>query len=97
MRTGCHYLIGRLSICLSMCMFNTRRFSDCKSCTRPIPTNLGSMETGEYRLTRGTCSVAWRLELDAIAGLPCRGVAGFRVFFFRFMFFERNAHSLLQV
>ena len=44
-------------------------FTDCKSCTRPISTNAGSMEAGEYGLTRVTCFLACRLELDAVAGL----------------------------
>ena len=69
-------------------------FTDCKSCTRPISTNAGSMEAGEYGLTRGACFLACRLELDAVAGLLwiswcVLGAAGFRVFFFRFVFFER--------
>ena len=44
-------------------------FTDCESCTRPISTNPVSMEAGEYGLTRGTCFLACRLELDADAGL----------------------------
>ena len=53
---------------------------------------------GEYGLTRGTCFLACRLELDAVAGLLwiswfALGGAGFFpcffVFFFRFFFFER--------
>ena len=43
-------------------------FTDCKSCTRPISTNPGSMEAGEYGLTGRTCFLACRLELDAVAG-----------------------------
>ena len=43
--------------------------TDCESCTRPISTNPGSMEASEYGLTRGTCFVARRLELVAVAGL----------------------------
>ena len=38
-------------------------FTDCESCTRPISTNPGSMEAGEYGLTRGTCFVACRMTL----------------------------------
>ena len=57
------------------------------------------MEAGEYGLTRGTCFVARRVELVAVAGLLwiswcVLGAAGFR-FFFRF--FSSNAHGLLQV
>ena len=36
---------------------------------RPISTNRGSMEAGEYGLTRGTCFIARRLELVVVAGL----------------------------
>ena len=44
------------------------------------------MEAGEYGLTRGTCFVARRLEVVAVAGLLwiswcVLGAAGFRVFF----------------
>ena len=55
---------------------------------RPIPTNPGSMEAGEYGLTRGTCFVARRLEVVAVAGLLwiswcfLGGAGFFRVFFF---------------
>ena len=42
---------------------------NCESCTKPISTNPGSMEAGEYGLTRGTCFVARRLEVVAVAGL----------------------------
>ena len=43
------------------------------------------MEAGEYGLTRGTCFVARRLEVVAVAGLLwiswcVLGAAGFRVF-----------------
>ena len=73
-------------------------FTDCESFTRPISTNLGSMEAGKYRLTRGTCLVARRLEVVAVAGVlwvsSCvLGAVGFR--FFRFDF--SNADGLLQV
>ena len=56
------------------------------------------MEAGEYRLTRGTCFLACRLELDAVAGLLLISwcVLGGADFFFRF-FFSSNAHGLLQV
>ena len=63
-------------------------FTDCESCTRPISTDPESMEAGEYGLTRGTCFVARRLEVVAVAGqlwiLSCvLGAARFfRVFFF---------------
>ena len=53
-RTGCHSLIS-LSVCPSACVCITFVvFPDCGSCTRPISTNPGSIEAGEYGLTRGT-------------------------------------------
>ena len=56
------------------------------------------MEAGEYGLTRGTCFVARRLEVVAVAGLLwiswcVLGAAGFISCFFLFS----NAHGLLQV
>ena len=77
-------------------------FTDCESCTRPISTNPGSMEAGEYGLTRATCFVARRLELVAVAGLLwiswcVLGGAGFFVFFLPDFVFSSNAHGLLQV
>ena len=55
------------------------------------------MEAGEYRVTRGTCLVARRLELVAVAVLLwiswcVLGGAGFFC-----LFFSSNAHGLLQV
>ena len=40
-----------------------------ESCTRLISTNPGSMEAGECGRTRGTCFIAHRLEVVAVAGL----------------------------
>ena len=77
-------------------------FTDCESCTRPIFTNPGSMEAEEYGLTGGTCFLACRLEVDAVAGLlwiswcVLGGADFFSVIFFRF-FFPSNGHGLLQV
>ena len=72
-------------------------FTDCESCTRLISTNPGSMEAAEYGLTRGTCFLARRLELDAVAGLlwsswcVLGGADFFSVFFPDFFFpFERT-------
>ena len=71
-------------------------FTDCESCTRPISTNPGAMEAGEYGVTRWTCLLACRLELDAIAGLlwiswcVLGGADFFSVFFFDFFCFERT-------
>ena len=53
------------SVCVTFVVF-----TDCESCTRPICTNPGSMEAGEYGPTRGACFVACRLEVVAVAGLP---------------------------
>ena len=91
-RTGCHYLIS-LSVCVCVKFVV---FTDCDSCTRPISTNSGSMEVGEYGLTRGTYFLAYRLELDAVVGrlwisLCVLGGTDFFGFFFRFFFlFERT-------
>ena len=77
-------------------------FTDCESCTRPISTNPGSMEAGEYGLTRGTCFVARRLDVVAVTRLLWISwcVLG-AAFFFRFCFFDfffsSKAHGLLQV
>ena len=77
-------------------------FTDCESCMRPISTNPGSMEAGDHGLTRGTCFLACRFELDALAGVLwiswcVSGRADFSVFFFLRFFFSSNAHGLLQV
>ena len=55
-----------------------------------------------YRLTRGTCFVAHRLDVVAVAGLLwiswcVLGGADFFVFLFFRFFFSSNAHGLLQV
>ena len=91
-RTGCHYLIClSVRVCVTFVLF-----IDCESCTRPISTNPGSMEAGEYGLTRGTCFYACRLELDAVAALlwiswSVLGGADFsEICFFRFFFFLRT-------
>ena len=72
-------------------------FTGCESCTRPISTNRDLWkEAGKYRLPRGTCFVARRLEVVAVAGLLwiswcVLGGADF------FVSFSSNAHGLLQV
>ena len=55
------------------------------------------MEAGEYGLTHGTCFLARRLEVDAVAGLLGISwyVLGGPDFFFR-VFFSK-AHGLLKV
>ena len=92
MRTGCHYLISlSVSVCVTFVVF-----TDCESCTRPISTKPGSMEGGEYGLTRGMCFLACRLELDAVAGQLRKswcvwgGADIFSVFFFSIFFLERT-------
>ena len=98
MRTGCHYLLSLFvcpPVCLPVCV-TLIVFTDCENWTRPITTNPGSMEAGEYGLTRGTCFLVCGLELDAVAGLLwiswcVSGRADFSsVFFFRFFFFLRT-------
>ena len=79
-----------MSVCVTFVVF-----TDCESCTKPVSTNPGSMEAGEYGLTRGTCFVARRHEVVAVAGLLwvswCVVVAaGFFFFFFVFFFFART-------
>ena len=93
-RTGCHYLITLSSVSVRVKFVV---FTDRESCTRPISTNPGSMEAGEYELTRGTCFLACRLDWTRSPG--CCGFRGvfwvgqifFPCFFFRFFFsFERT-------
>ena len=86
-----------LSVCVTFVVF-----TDCESCTRPIPINPGSMEARECGRTRGTCFVAHRLEVVAVAGLLwiswcVLGGADFFVFIFFRFFFPSNAHGPLQV
>ena len=66
--------------------------TDCESCTMPISTNQGSMEAGEYGLTRGTRFVARCLEVVAVAGLMWVSWCVFSGagFFCVFFFFERT-------
>ena len=56
----------RLSVCVTFVVF-----TDYESDARPISANLGSMETGECELTRGTCFVVCRLEVVAVGGCRC--------------------------
>ena len=96
------WLQGAIVQLVCLCVFvSFVVFGDCESCTRPISTNPGSTEAGECTLTHGTCFLACRLELDAVAGLLwlswciLDGADFFSVFFF-FVFFSSNAHDLLQ-
>ena len=101
------YRVPYFNLSVGMCVRDIEFvvFADCESCTRPISTNPGSMEAGEYGLTRGTCFIACRLEFHAVAGLLwiswCfEGGADFPVIFFFsiFSFLERTLlHGLLQV
>ena len=76
-------------------IFWPRCFADCESCTRPISTNSGSMEAGECGLTRGTCFVARRHEVVAVALLLwiswCFGCGG--IFSGVFSFFFLRTHT----
>ena len=56
-------------MCVRVCDIEFVVFTDCESCTRPISTNPGSMESGEYGLARGMCFIACHLEFHAVAGL----------------------------
>ena len=87
----------RVCVCVTFVVL-----TDCESCTRPISTNPGSMELTEYGLTCGTCFIASRLELHAVAGLLwiswcVLGGADFSAIFFLDLFSSSNAHDLLQV
>ena len=70
-RTGFHYLVC-LSACVSVCACLTFVVLPIARAVRmkPISTNPGSMEASEYGQTRGTCFVARRLEVVAVADLP---------------------------
>ena len=72
-------------------------FTDYERCTKLISTNSGSIEAGEYGLTCGTCFVARRLGVVAVAGLLwiswcVVGGADFFVFFL-FLFFFLRSHT----
>ena len=79
------------------CLLYLSTSTDCESCTRPISTNPGSMEAGEYGLTFGVRFVAICVEVVAVAGLMwvswCvfGGAGFFRFCFSIFVFlFERT-------
>ena len=60
------------------------------------------MEAGEYGPMRGTCFVAHRLEVVAVAGLLwiswcVLGGVDFGIVLVFFVFFSSNAHGLQQV
>ena len=84
-------------MCARVCDIEFVVFTDRES-TRPSSTNSGSTEASEYGLTRGTCSLACNLELDAVAGLlwVSRCVLGGADSFSAFFFFSSNAYGLLQ-
>ena len=57
-------------MCLSVFVFGTFViFTDCESFAKPISSNPGSVEVGEYELTHETCFIARSLEVVAGAGL----------------------------
>lgn len=58
------YRISLSAVCCLCALYAI--ITDGKSCRRPISTNLGPMETGEYGLTRGTFFVALSLEVVAV-------------------------------
>ena len=58
-----------VGMCVFVCDVEFVVFTDCESCSRPISTNLVSMEAGEYGRIRGTWFFARRLEMVAVAGL----------------------------
>ena len=81
-----------MSVCVTFVVF-----TDCESSTRPISTNPGSMEAGEYGLTRGMCFCrgpfrGGRGRRAAVDFVVCFGRGGFLcVFFFDFLRRERMA------
>ena len=86
-----------LSVCLSVCVcVPFVVVTDCESCTRPVSTKPGSMETGKYGLTRGTCFVARRCRggrgcRAAVDCVVCFGVRRDFVFFFSSFFFAERS------
>ena len=67
-------------------------FTDCESCTRPISTNPGSMQAGEYwantwdvfRRTPSRGGHGRRAAVDFVVCFGCGGISCFfRVFFLR--------------
>ena len=71
-------------------------FTDCESCTRPISTNSGYMEAGEYWLTRGTCfrtsSRGGRGHRAAVDFVVCSGCGGIQFSSFFFSCFFHRTH-----
>ena len=85
---------GCLSVSVCVCVTFVV-FTDCESCTRPILINPGSTEADECGRTRGTCFLACRIEVVAMAGLLriswcVLGAAGFLGDVLSFFFFERT-------
>ena len=91
---GSEMCIRDSGMCVRVCDIEFVFFTDCDSYTRPIFTNPGSMEAGEYGLT-------W----DVFHRAPSRGGRGRRVavdfvvcfgwgvlfqFFFQYIFFLRT-------
>ena len=83
-----------MPVCVGVCVTFVV-FTDCESCTRPILINPGSTEADECGRTRGTCFLACRIEVVAMAGLLriswcVLGAAGFLGDVLSFFFFERT-------
>ena len=57
-----------VGLCVRVCV-SFVIFTDCESCTTPISTNPGSMESRECGRTRGTCYIARLLEVVPGAAL----------------------------
>ena len=70
-------------MCVRVCDIEFVVFTDCEGCTNPISTNPGSMEAGEYVLTRGTWvsarSRGGRGRRAAVDSVVCLGGADFFV------------------
>ena len=92
-RTGCHYLIS-LSVCLSVSVsvcVTLVVLTDCKSCTRPISKNPGSMESDEYGQRVGRVSSHAVSRWSRSPGRIC-GVFWVRRDFVFFSFFFLQTH-----
>ena len=81
-------------------MYNIRQFYWLRGLYKADSTNPESFKADEYELMRGTCFVARRLDIVAVAGvlwisLCVLSVVGYRIPFL--VLFTSNAQGLLQV
>ena len=53
-----------VGVCVTFVVLNV-----CEGCTKPVSTKTEPKVAGKYELPRGTCFVARRLEVVAVAGL----------------------------